>query len=76
MDAGSTVLVIEHNLDVIKSANHLIDLGPQGGGRGGELVADGTPEQVAAVAASFTGQFLRPVLARQAARRAAVVAGD
>ena len=69
VDAGNTVLVIEHNLDVIKSADHLIDLGPQGGNRGGRLVAEGTPEQVAEVAESFTGQYLKPVLARHAARQ-------
>jgi excinuclease ABC subunit A len=62
VDAGNTVLVIEHNLDVIKQADWLIDLGPEGGEAGGEIVATGTPEQVAAVEESFTGQFLREVL--------------
>ena len=62
VDAGNTVLVIEHNLDVIKTADWLIDMGPEGGNRGGMVVATGTPEQVAAVDASFTGQFLRPLL--------------
>src|SRR5215475_8538589 len=62
VDAGNTVLVIEHNLDVIKQADWLIDLGPEGGEAGGEIVAAGTPEQVAAVEESFTGQFLREVL--------------
>ncbi len=61
-DQGNTVLVIEHNLDVIKVADHLIDLGPEGGDGGGAIVAAGTPEQVAACAASYTGQFLRPLL--------------
>ena len=61
-DAGNTVLVIEHNLDVIKTADHIIDLGPEGGDAGGQLVALGTPEQVARVKASYTGQFLRRVL--------------
>ncbi len=61
-DAGNTVLVIEHNLDVIKTADHLIDLGPEGGDAGGEVVAVGTPEQVARVKASYTGQFLKRVL--------------
>jgi excinuclease ABC subunit A len=56
------VLVIEHNLDVIKQADWLVDLGPEGGEAGGELVAAGTPEQVAEVQESFTGQFLREVL--------------
>jgi excinuclease ABC subunit A len=63
VDAGNTVLVIEHNLDVIKQADWVIDLGPEGGEAGGELIAAGTPEQVAEVEASFTGQFLRGVLA-------------
>ncbi len=62
VDAGDTVLVIEHNLDVIKTADYIVDLGPEGGGRGGEVVACGTPEEVAMVAASYTGQFLRPIL--------------
>jgi excinuclease ABC subunit A len=59
---GNTVVVIEHNLDVIKSADHLIDLGPEGGDRGGEVVATGTPEEVAKNTKSYTGQVLRPVL--------------
>jgi excinuclease ABC subunit A len=62
VDAGNTVLVIEHNLDVIKQADWLVDLGPEGGEAGGEIVATGTPEQVADVEESFTGQFLRQVL--------------
>jgi excinuclease ABC subunit A len=62
VDAGNTVLVIEHNLDVIKQADWIIDLGPEGGEAGGEIVAAGTPEEVAEVAGSFTGQFLRNVL--------------
>lgn len=62
VDAGNTVLVIEHNLDVIKSADHIIDLGPEGGDRGGEIVVTGTPEDVVACAASHTGRFLKPVL--------------
>ena len=56
------MIVIEHNLDVIKSADWLLDLGPEGGFRGGELVAEGTPEQVAKVKGSFTGLFLKEVL--------------
>ena len=59
---GDSVLVIEHNLDVIKVADHVIDLGPEGGHRGGEVVAEGTPEEVSKVKASFTGQFLKPYL--------------
>ncbi|MEO7002117.1 MAG: excinuclease ABC subunit UvrA [Ktedonobacterales bacterium] len=68
VDAGNTVVVIEHNLDVIKSADWLIDLGPEGGDRGGEIIAEGTPEQIAADPASYTGQFLAPQLKRQAPR--------
>ncbi|MGI8422254.1 MAG: excinuclease ABC subunit UvrA, partial [Gaiellaceae bacterium] len=66
VDAGNSMLVIEHNLDVIKQADWVIDLGPEGGEGGGEIVAVGTPEQVADVDASFTGQFLRPLLERHA----------
>jgi excinuclease ABC subunit A len=62
VDRGNTVLVIEHNLDVIKTADWIIDLGPEGGLRGGTIVAAGTPEQVAAVPASHTGQYLKPLL--------------
>ena len=62
VDVGNTVLVIEHNLDVIKTADYLIDLGPEGGERGGTIVGVGTPEQLAANAASFTGGYLRDVL--------------
>ena len=60
---GNTILVIEHNLDVIKSADHIIDLGPEGGDAGGQVVATGTPEEIAACATSYTGQFLRRRLA-------------
>jgi len=62
VDAGNTVLVIEHNLDVIKTADHIIDLGPEGGDEGGFIVAQGTPEQVAAVPESYTGQYLKRCL--------------
>ena len=62
VDAGNTVLVIEHNLDVIKTADHIIDLGPEGGDGGGYVVAQGTPEEVAAVAESYTGQYLKNYL--------------
>ncbi|HEX6490101.1 MAG TPA: excinuclease ABC subunit UvrA [Gaiellaceae bacterium] len=67
VDAGNTVLVIEHNLDVIKQADWLVDLGPEGGEAGGEIVATGTPEQVAEVEESFTGRFLREILLAHAA---------
>jgi len=64
VDGGDTVVVIEHNLDVIKMADHIIDLGPEGGNRGGTIVATGTPEQIAKVKESYTGKFLGPVLER------------
>ncbi|MCJ7443414.1 MAG: hypothetical protein MUO26_02590, partial [Methanotrichaceae archaeon] len=59
---GNTVVVIEHNIDVIKSADHIIDLGPEGGHNGGKIVAIGTPEEVAEVPVSYTGKFLKPKL--------------
>jgi len=62
VDSGNTIVIIEHNLDVIKTADWIIDLGPEGGDRGGELVAVGTPEQVAKVTKSYTGKFLRKML--------------
>jgi excinuclease ABC subunit A len=62
VDAGNTVIVIEHNLDVIKTADHIIDLGPEGGGRGGYLVAQGTPEEVSGKKESYTGQYLSHIL--------------
>ncbi len=65
VDRGNTVLVIEHNLDVIKTADWIVDLGPDGGNRGGAIVAAGTPEEVAMVDASYTGHYLKPVLARR-----------
>ena len=65
LDGGDTVVVIEHNLDVIKAADYVIDLGPEGGVRGGTIVAKGTPEQIVEVAESYTGQFLKPLLAEK-----------
>ena len=62
-DHGNTVVVIEHNLDVIKTADWVVDLGPEGGDRGGEIIAEGTPEQIAQISTSYTGQYLKPVLA-------------
>ena len=62
VDAGNTVVVIEHNLDVIKRADHIIDLGPDGGFRGGQIIAEGTPEEIAKVERSYTGQFLKKML--------------
>ena len=70
VERGNTVLVIEHNLDVIKTADWIVDLGPDGGFRGGAVVASGTPEDVAAVKESYTGQFLRPLLATRLRRKA------
>jgi excinuclease ABC subunit A len=70
VDKGNTVLVIEHNLDVIKTADWIIDLGPEGGARGGTIVATGTPEEVAHVAASHTGRYLLPLLARPPRQKA------
>ena len=69
VDEGNSVVVIEHNLDVIKSADHVIDLGPEGGNRGGRIVAVGTPEEVAQVQESYTGQFLKRVMEREEKRR-------
>jgi excinuclease ABC subunit A len=71
VEGGNTVVVIEHNLDVIKTADWVIDMGPEGGDAGGRIVAEGSPEQVAAVRASHTGRFLAPLLtSRSGARRA------
>jgi excinuclease ABC subunit A len=67
VDAGNSIVVIEHNLDVIKVSDYLIDLGPEGGDEGGQLIATGTPEQIAAVPESYTGQFLKPLMAKRAA---------
>jgi excinuclease ABC subunit A len=70
VESGNTVLVIEHNLEVIKTADWIIDLGPEGGEAGGEIIATGTPEDVAKVARSYTGQFLKPLLKKQQPPRA------
>ena len=64
----NTVLVIEHNLDVIKTADYMIDLGPEGGDKGGTIVATGTPEEICEVEASHTGQYLKPILERDRER--------
>src|SRR6185503_7655541 len=74
VDQGNTVIVIEHNLDVIKQADYLIDLGPEGGEAGGEIVAVGTPEEVAQVEGSYTGAFLRPLLEQRSPGKRAVAA--
>jgi len=65
VDKGNTVIVIEHNLDVVKTSDWLLDMGPEGGSGGGELIAEGTPEQVAEIEGSYTGRFLKPVLAEE-----------
>jgi excinuclease ABC subunit A len=69
-DQGNTVLMIEHNLDVLLQADYIIDLGPEGGDRGGELIATGTPEQVAACAGSYTGVYIKQMLDRHKKRPA------
>ena len=64
-DSGNTVVVIEHNLDVIKCADHIIDLGPEGGDGGGTVIAEGTPEQVAKMKHSFTGHYIKKILSKK-----------
>jgi excinuclease ABC subunit A len=64
-DEGNTIVVIEHNLDVIKTADWIVDLGPEGGGGGGTIVATGTPEQIAQVKGSYTGKYLKPILEKK-----------
>jgi len=71
VESGNTVVVIEHNLEVIKTADYIIDLGPEGGDAGGEMIAEGTPEEVAQNPASYTGQFLQKIFARDRSRSAA-----
>src|SRR5690606_31334965 len=73
VDNGDTVLTIEHNLDVIKTADHIIDLGPEGGDKGGTILAAGTPEQIAEVKNSYTGKYLKPILERDRARMETLV---
>jgi len=68
VDQGNTMIVIEHNLEVVKTADWIIDMGPEGGDGGGEVVAAGTPEQIARNPRSYTGAYLKPVLARKAAK--------
>jgi excinuclease ABC subunit A len=71
VDAGNSIVVIEHNLDVIKVSDYLIDLGPEGGDEGGSLIAVGTPERIAAVPESYTGNFLKPLLGAKPATKPA-----
>lgn len=73
---GDSVVIIEHNLDVIKVADYIIDLGPEGGNRGGTIVATGTPEQVAKVEESYTGKYLKEVLAKEKARKDKLNSGN
>ena len=65
VDSGNTVLVIEHNLDVIKTADHIIDLGPEGGKGGGKIIAEGTPEEIVKCKKSYTGKYLKPLLEKK-----------
>ncbi|MFL6974586.1 MAG: ATP-binding cassette domain-containing protein, partial [Xanthobacteraceae bacterium] len=76
VEQGNTVVVIEHNLEVIKTADWIIDLGPEGGDGGGEIVAAGSPEEIVRTKPSYTGQFLRPVLGRREARRGRTEAAE
>lgn len=74
VENGDSVLVIEHNLDVIKTADYIIDLGPEGGDKGGMIVATGTPEEVVEVKGSYTGKYLKPILVRDRMRMEAILA--
>ena len=65
VDQGNTVIIIEHNLDVLKSVDYLIDMGPEGGRKGGQVIATGTPEQIAEDKASVTGRFLKEIFTRE-----------
>ena len=71
VDQGNTVVVIEHNLEVIKTADWVIDIGPDGGHKGGTILATGTPEEIAKVKASYTGQYLKPILTKKSLKVAA-----
>lgn len=74
VDNGDTVLVIEHNLDIIKTADYIVDLGPEGGSGGGTIVASGTPEEVVEVKESYTGRYLKPVMERDKKRMKTLLA--
>ncbi|EGJ8650760.1 hypothetical protein IOA37_004886, partial [Salmonella enterica] len=73
VDSGESVLVIEHNLDVIKTVDHIIDLGPEGGDGGGTIIGTGSPEQIVQVKESYTGKYLKPVLERDTERSQTLV---
>jgi excinuclease ABC subunit A len=68
VDTGNTVLVIEHNLDIIKVADWIVDIGPEGGNKGGTIVAEGTPEEIAGVTGSYTGHYLKQIFDKEAAK--------
>ena len=70
-NTGNTVVVIEHNLDVIKTADHIIDMGPEGGIHGGEIIAEGTPEKVSQIEKSYTGRFIRELLGNSKMKKTA-----
>ena len=70
-NTGNTVVVIEHNLDVIKTADHIIDMGPEGGINGGRIIAEGTPEKVANVKESYTGKFIREIIGNSSMKKTA-----
>jgi excinuclease ABC subunit A len=72
VDQGNTVVMIEHNLDVLLQADHIIDLGPEGGDKGGKLVVTGTPEEVALYSKSYTGSYIKDMVERKAAERRAL----
>jgi excinuclease ABC subunit A len=76
VDTGNTVIVIEHNLEVIKTADYVIDLGPEGGDAGGEILAEGTPEEIGNIPRSYTGQFLRKIFDRDLNRQNAIKGFD
>ena len=71
VNKGNTVIVIEHNLDVIKTADWIIDMGPEGGVKGGKIIAEGTPEDVSLVKGSYTGEFLKKILSKNTSKKSA-----
>ncbi len=71
VEKGNTVIVIEHNLDVIKTADHIIDMGPEGGVNGGKIIAEGTPEKVSTVKESYTGKFIKEIMGDNSMKKTA-----